>query len=110
MSRISTDREGLILRILQHGERYGRDIRDQYECQYKQLMPLGSLYTTLDRMEKKGFVESRRGETTPGRRGNRRKYFRICAPGVQALDEWQAVKMALSQRLFRRPVIGGGGA
>lgn len=109
MPRISTDREVLILTILIQGERYGRAVRDEYERRYQERLPLGSLYTTLDRMEGKGFIGSRRGEATPGRRGNRRKYFCISAPGTRALDEWQTRRMALSQMLHGQPIVEGGG-
>lgn len=77
--------QAIILSILISGEKYGREIRNVYEEQTHRKMPLGSLYTTLSRMETYGFVKSRLGESTHERGGNRRKYFRITASGKQAL-------------------------
>jgi PadR family transcriptional regulator PadR len=60
-------------------ERTGRDVA------------IGAVYATLDRLERKGFVSSRAGEPTPERGGRAKRYFRIEAPGVSALDEsWRA--------------------
>ncbi len=85
-TRLPNYREAVILGILINGEKYGREIRNEYERRTGEGMPLGSLYTTLHRMEKKGFVESRMGESVPQRRGNRRKYFEITAAGVTGVN------------------------
>ena len=82
-------REAIILSILVRGEKYGREVRTDYETRTKQAMPLGSLYVTLDRMEEKGFVASRMGESDPGRGGNRRKYFKLTASGFASLNAVQ---------------------
>lgn len=80
-----TTREALLLAILHDGEKYGRAIRDECESRGGHKLPLGSLYTTLARMEEKGFVRSRTGESSVGRGGNRRTYYRIMALGEKAL-------------------------
>jgi PadR family transcriptional regulator len=85
--KLLTRREAVILSILIDGEKYGREIRNQYEERARRKMPLGSLYTTLSRMETHGFIESRTGESTHGRGGNRRKYFRITASGHRAFSD-----------------------
>lgn len=79
-------RESMILGLLVSGEKYGRELRAQYELATKEQMPIGSLYTTLARMEDKGLIASRLGKTTIWRGGNRRKYFRITASGSRAYD------------------------
>jgi PadR family transcriptional regulator, regulatory protein PadR len=83
---LPNQREEIILMILIAGERYGRDIRNEFEQRIKQVMPLGSLYTTLDRMEEKGFVRSRMGDSEHERGGNRRKYYVITAKGIDSLN------------------------
>ena len=45
----------------------------------------GALYTTLDRMESKGYLSSRVGDPTPKRGGRARRYFTITAAGYAAL-------------------------
>jgi len=47
----------------------------------------GAVYTTLDRLERKGYVLSRMGDPTPERGGRAKKYFRLEAPGIRALNE-----------------------
>jgi DNA-binding PadR family transcriptional regulator len=88
--KVPVQREAVILAILLHGEKFGREIRDNYQERTGHAMPLGSLYTTLDRMEQKGFVRSWVGESNPERGGNRRRYFKITALGISGLNELNA--------------------
>lgn len=87
--KILTNREAVILDILMNGERPGREIRNEYESRTGHKMPLGSLYTTLMRMEASGFVMSRTGGTTPERRGYPRKFFSITGKGERNLIDYQ---------------------
>ncbi len=100
----TSQREAMILGLLVNGEKYGREIRDEYQRAAQQKMPLGSLYTTLDRMEQKGFIKSRLGDSNPVRGGNRRRFFRITASGQRALDQFQ---LALNNIQFLRGVNNG---
>ena len=79
-------RELHIMSILLNGERFGRQINLEYEKLTKRRMPIGSLYTTLDRMQDKGYVKSREGEPKPEYGGNRRRYFSLTAKGRGAFD------------------------
>lgn len=87
--KIPTNREAVLLDILMNGEKPGRDIRNEYQARTRHKMPLGSLYTTLARMEASGFVKSRMGGTTPERRGYPRKFFSITGTGERALSAYQ---------------------
>jgi DNA-binding PadR family transcriptional regulator len=58
----------------------------------------GSVYVTLDRLERKGFVESWFNEPTPEPGGKARRCFRIQRAGVAALRA--------NQRLLRRLQAG----
>lgn len=86
---IPNQREAIILSILVGPEKYGREIRNDFEKRTGQEMPLGSLYTTLDRMEEKGFVSSWMGESESERGGNRRKWYKLTAPGLRSLNAFQ---------------------
>lgn len=96
--KLPTQRETVVLSILINAEKYGREIRNEYEQRTGRKMPLGSLYTTLSRMETCGLVKSRMGESAHERGGNRRKYFRITATGERAFGVCQ---------LFATSVFGG---
>jgi DNA-binding PadR family transcriptional regulator len=88
-NEIPTSREAVILGILTHGERYGREIRTLYAKEAGRSLPYGSLYVTLSRMEEQGFIASRQGESCHERGGNRRKYYRVTASGCRALTEFE---------------------
>ncbi len=82
-------REAVILAILINGDKYGRQIRNEYEKRTSQILPLGSLYTTLMRMENIGFIKSRVGKPIADRGGNRPRYFSITGLGQRALDSFE---------------------
>ena len=44
---------------------------------------IGALYTTLDRLESKGFVKTWMGEATPERGGRAKRKVRVTAKAVQ---------------------------
>jgi len=81
--------ETLILTALVPGERYGLEIINKVkEISDGKVEPsLGGLYTTLHRMEGKGLLNSRWGETTTVRQGARRKYYSVSGLGIRALNE-----------------------
>src|ERR1043166_3871964 len=83
-------RELQILSILLNGEKFGRQINLEYERVAKKRMPIGSLYTTLERMQDKGYIKSREGEPNPEYGGNRRRYFSLTAKGRSAFDSAMA--------------------
>lgn len=85
----ASQREFLLLGCVLHGEKYGLEIRDEFEKRTGEPMPLGSLYVTLDRMEDKGFLKTREGEPNPERGGNNRKYYKITATGTDAFNRFQ---------------------
>jgi len=46
----------------------------------------GTVYTTLARLEEKGFVATRLGEPTPERGGRRKKHYAIRPAGRRAVE------------------------
>ena len=46
---------------------------------------MGAIYTTLDRLEKKGFLRSQLGHITRERGGRRKRFYEITGPGTRAL-------------------------
>ena len=73
-----------ILRLQGEGA-YGVTIRSEI-AQYTERDPApGAIYTTLDRLENKGFVRSEVGESTPQRGGRSKRYYHVSAEGLRAL-------------------------
>ena len=64
---------------------YGLAIRNELRDVAGRMPSSGSLYTTLDRLEKKGLVASKRGEATPDRGGRPRRYVKVTPEGLVLL-------------------------
>jgi DNA-binding PadR family transcriptional regulator len=64
---------------------YGMAIRQEIEDRTGRDVGIGSLYSTLDRMEAKGFLSSTLGNPTPERGGRAKRFYRIEPAGVSAL-------------------------
>ncbi len=79
--------EAKIMSALIFGEKYGLDIIDSIKRDTGKSISLGGLYTTLHRLEKKGYLKSRWGEATAERGGNRRRYYKLTGKGEKALRE-----------------------
>ncbi len=73
---------------------YGITIRDTIHAKAGREVSLGAVYSTLRRLQGKGYVESRVGEPTPERGGRAKKYFRLTGKGSRTLH-------AAQQRLAR---------
>jgi PadR family transcriptional regulator PadR len=89
--------EELALRAVWHlGEKaYGIPIRQEIADRTGREYSVGAIYTALDRLEQKGFVTSRLGDPTPERGGRAKKYFRIEADGIRALNNSQDMVAAM---------------
>jgi PadR family transcriptional regulator, regulatory protein PadR len=71
---------------------YGASIRQEIEKATERNCSIGALYTTLDRLEAKGFVKTWMGEPTGHRGGRSKRRVRVTASGVQAAsDFFQAI-------------------
>jgi DNA-binding PadR family transcriptional regulator len=63
---------------------YGLSIRQEIEDSTRRHCSLGALYTTLDRLEDKGLIETWMGEATPQRGGRPKRMVRVTAKGLHA--------------------------
>lgn len=77
------------------GDAYGVRIVDEIAARTGREPSVGAVYTTLQRLEMKGYVRSRMGEPTPERGGKAKKYFRITAVGQRALERSVSGLLAL---------------
>jgi len=65
-------------------EAYGAAIRQEIEGATKRRCSIGALYTTLDRLETKGLLQTWMGDATPQRGGRAKRMVRVTAKGIQA--------------------------
>jgi PadR family transcriptional regulator, regulatory protein PadR len=81
--------EMAILSVLTQREHYGLSLIDAVSVATNGdlVIPAGSLYPTLNKLKKKGYVSTRWGEETEATEGARRKYYKITALGANALNE-----------------------
>ncbi len=64
---------------------YAVPVRELIESRTGRPVARGALYTALDRLEGKGCLRSRLGESTDERGGKARRYFTVTASGLKAL-------------------------
>jgi PadR family transcriptional regulator, regulatory protein PadR len=83
-------------------EAYGATIRREIEERTDRKLSISAVYTTLDRLERKGFVRSWIGEPTAQRGGRRRKHFALQPAGARALRAAYNAFGAMTAGLERR--------
>jgi PadR family transcriptional regulator PadR len=64
---------------------YGASLIQEIENTTGRTVKAGSLYITLERLEKKGFLRLRTGGAEPGRGGRPKRYAEVTREGVRAL-------------------------
>jgi PadR family transcriptional regulator PadR len=69
-------------------EAYGAAIREQIEGGTGRKCSIGALYTTIDRLEAKGLLQTWMGEATAERGGRAKRMVRVTAGGVAAATEF----------------------
>jgi PadR family transcriptional regulator len=83
--------QAVLLAILRLGEdAYGRAILKEVQVRLERDVAAGAVHATLERLAKKGLVVSRLGAGTPLRGGRARRFYRLQAKGVRALNDTRA--------------------
>jgi DNA-binding PadR family transcriptional regulator len=78
----------LVLAILRLGERaYGVTIRQELLERASKDIAVGAIYTGLNRLERKGLVESWLGEPTAERGGRAKRFYRVTVKGLEAIND-----------------------
>lgn len=92
-----------ILTVLLGQRLYGLQISQAIELasEGKQILQIGSLYPTLSRLEKKGYIQGKtEAQRHPGRGGARKRYYQITSLGANVLTERQKLRAKLAQIRF----------
>ncbi len=66
---------------------YGLNIKDAIEQQTNRKASIGALHSALNRLEKKGLLESYTGGATKERGGRRKRFFVLTAYGKKVLTQ-----------------------
>jgi len=87
MKFLSRSEELILLAILKlRDNAYVVSIREELIEMTGETWAMGALFVTLDRMFRKGYVQSWLSEPTPERGGRRKRMYRILSPAVDALN------------------------
>jgi DNA-binding PadR family transcriptional regulator len=78
-------------------EAYGAAIREEIERTTGRKSSIGALYTTIERLEKKGLLKTWMGEATPQRGGRSKRMVRVTPKGVVAAKEFYEAVMRVSR-------------
>jgi DNA-binding PadR family transcriptional regulator len=101
----------LLLAVLRLGDAaYGVTIRRAIEEATGRSVAAGAVYTALGRLEARGLVSSRPGETVPERTGMRRRYYTVRPEGARhltrAMRHFDAMARGLRPKLERLAAQG----
>lgn len=88
---------------------YGVTIRENLNEMIGREVAIGALYSTAERLEKKGLLSSFKRDATAERGGKAKRFFTVTALGIKALEETKKQLDILWQQLPANTlsVIGG---
>lgn len=77
----------IMLTVLRLGDdAHSVAVRQDLKARAGRVVSPGAVYTTLERLEGRGLVNSRYGDPTAERGGRRKRYYRLRAEGRRALS------------------------
>lgn len=74
---------------------YGVEIKRELEERLKQKLSVGSIQSSLKRMEEKGFLTSQFGEATQKRGGKRKRIYATTSYARKVLEEMKEIRAGL---------------
>jgi PadR family transcriptional regulator, regulatory protein PadR len=90
----------LLLTLIHLGDdAYGVPLSKELALRRGRDVSVGSVYAALDRLELKGLVASKLGESTPERGGRAKRYFRVTEQGLRSVHETRSVLSKLWKSL-----------
>jgi DNA-binding PadR family transcriptional regulator len=78
---------------------YGAQLVRELETRAGREVRGGALYSTLDRLERKGYLTSRMGDPDPQRGGRPKRFVQVTAEGVRVLAEHRAALLRVWEGL-----------
>jgi PadR family transcriptional regulator, regulatory protein PadR len=91
-----------VLRLERQDSAYRAAIRQEIHARSGRDVSINAVYTTLDRLESKGFLKSWVGDPTPQRGGRRRKFYALRPAGIAALSQAYRAFTAMAEGLQSR--------
>ncbi|MEL6559860.1 MAG: PadR family transcriptional regulator [Bacteroidota bacterium] len=80
-----------------HGDAYGVAIKEEIEQRSGRKATISTIHSTLIRLEKKGFLNSKMGGATDNRGGRAKRIFEVTAFGKKAINEARELRNTMWQ-------------
>ena len=71
---------------------YGVSIKEAIEARANRSITIGSLHSTITRLEEKGFITSFMGEATAVRGGRKKRFFQLTNDAVEVLAHIKSLR------------------
>lgn len=91
--------ETVLLIALYLDEVYGVSVAEEYKKQTGHGISIPAIHTVLRRLEEKGFLKSRMGESSPERGGRRKRLYEATAHGLNLIREIKNERMRLWSKI-----------
>jgi len=89
---LSKQEEQILLAVLKlDDEAYGVPIRNYLKKVTKENISIGGIYVPLDRLVRKGYLDSYQSLPKPERGGMSRRYYKLTTEGIEALKKAREV-------------------
>ena len=89
----------LLMIIMLREDAYGLAIRHALKEHAHRTVTIGAVHGTVNRLEKKGFIESQLGGSSDHRGGRRKRLFTITNAGKSILEKSRDEKVALWSKI-----------
>lgn len=89
----------ILLAVLRCSEGYGLAVRDEIIVRTERAVSTGAVYTTLDRLERKGLLRSHLALGGVRRDNRRRRVYELTPDGREAVTETQRTIRIMSKGL-----------
>ena len=86
-----------LIRLEEHA--YGVTVRQEIQSRIRREVSIGAVYATLNRLESKGYLKSFQGDPTPERGGRSKRFFRVTAKGLAAVNRTQRALQRMAEGL-----------
>jgi DNA-binding PadR family transcriptional regulator len=90
-----------------YDQAYGLAVLEELRKHSGRSVSIGAMHSALERLEQKGFLQSRYGEATAERGGRRKRFFTVTGAGEKALRESRQLRNGLWD-LIPKAAFGGG--
>ena len=101
--RLGEFEELVLLAIPRLDDAYAVTIQRCIEKTAGRSATMGAVYTALERLEEKGFVQSRLGAVTPRQGGRRKRFYQITDSGIEAVHAAREARERMWQGLDLKP-------